>query len=89
MNDFVTLVIMGIGGYLLWRFVIAAWLGLKAAGDRLERNLPSVFEKFWVSLATGVATGFVVGLMSNGTAGTATAFGVTLAKLVIDVISEA
>lgn len=50
MENFIALVVIGVGGYIAWKVLIACLSGLSRAGDSITENWPRHFEKIWTSI---------------------------------------
>jgi hypothetical protein len=93
MNDgFASVLVLAIGGVALfigWKILVAVLKGLSSAGDTITSAWPAFFEKVWVSVASGVVSGLVVGFMLGGDVkwASATGIGVAGAKLLYDIFN--
>jgi hypothetical protein len=56
----------------------------------VHQNWPQHFEKIWISVITGVVSGFIIGILAHGNPkiGTASGVGVALAKFIWDAVQD-
>ena len=90
MENFIALVVIGVGGYIAWKVLLACLSGLSRAGDSITENWPRHFEKVWTSIITGVVSGFIIGFLAHGNPkiGTATGLGAAAAKFIWDIVQD-
>ena len=69
MNDFITLIILGVGGYFAWKILVAFLKGLGIAGEKIAEDGPSFFAKVIQSIAAGVIGGIVVAIAAGADSG--------------------
>ncbi len=69
MDGFIGLLILGVGGFIAWKILVAFLIGLRQAGDSIVHNTPDFFSKVIQSIAAGAIGGIIVAIVAGADSG--------------------